>query len=323
MLTLYPPIDDVTCHEIVVGGGHVLYVEECGHPQGEAVLFLHGGPGSGCSTDSRRYFDPTHYRIVLVDQRGSGRSRPRGEVDGNDTHTLIRDLNSVRQRLSIERWMLFGGSWGATLAIRYAQIYPLAVSAIILRGTFLARPRDVDWFFGADGAARVFPEAYADFSQPLTNDECSNPIAAYHRRLHGADRNIALNWARSWSEWSRTVTEWTLPRRDGNADTDPDRLLTKTRIETHYAINGYFLVGTPLLDAISRLPLVPITIVHGRRDLVCPCAAAWTLHRAIPRSRLILLDNAGHLAGEPAMVDALVRETDRLRSSRSLSKPTA
>ena len=313
MRCLYPAIENVASYRIEVGGAHRLYVEECGNPDGRAVVFLHGGPGSGCNPDHRRYFDPDHYRIVLVDQRGSGRSTPPGEIHDNDTDALVRDLEVVRRQLGIDRWMLFGGSWGATLALCYAQVFPSAVSAIVLRGTFLARPRDLDWFFGDGGAARVFPEAYADFTAPVPVTERRDLVAAYHRRIHGSDSESVLAWSRHWLDWGGAVSCWTLPSTAPKTVPEAERQIAKARIETHYAINRYFVADRPLLDAVGRLPPVPVTLIHGRRDLVCPCAAAVSLHQAIPGSRLQLVEDAGHLAVEPGMIDALVGGTDRLR----------
>jgi len=310
---LYPRIAPSAIYLIDVGDGHLAHVEECGNPDGRVVLFIHGGPGSGCNAGHPRYFDPRHYRIVLVDQRGSGRSTPPGATRANTTDLLVRDLETIRRRLGIDRWLLFGGSWGATLALAYAQRHGGAVSGMILRGTFLARREDLAWFFGADGAARVFPDAYSELLRVVPSAERGDLIGAYHRRVHGDDAAVADESARAWSRWADRVATWTLPPSEEQVATDRHRLVAKVRIETHYAVNGYFLRDRPLLDGVSRLPDVPVTVVHGRRDLVCPVEAAWTLHRAIPGSRLILLSDAGHLAVEPAMIDALVGETDRLR----------
>lgn len=313
MNELYPPIEPTAMRWIDVENDHKIYLEECGNPAGESVLFIHGGPGSGCSTGHRRYFDPAHYRIVLVDQRGCGRSTPLGETAGNCTDWLVQDFEAVRQRLGIERWILFGGSWGATLALCYARAFPSAVSAMILRGTFLARSRDLDWFFGPFGAASVFPDAYERFTDGVPPEERCDLIAAYHRRVHGADAPTAGAWASAWAAWGDRVATWTLGSSGEPGTSDSNRLLAKVRIETHFAVNRYFLADRPLLGALDQLPDVPITIVQGRRDLVCPVDAAWALYRAIPGARLILLPDTGHLVGEPAMIDALVGETDRLR----------
>jgi proline iminopeptidase len=259
---------------------------------------------------------------VLFDQRGSGRSTPLGEIDANATDMLVQDLDTMRRHLGVERWMLFGGSWGAVLALRYAQAFPDAVSAMLLRGSFLGRPRDVDWFFGDNGAARIFPDAYSDFVGPVPVAERGDLVGAYHRRVHGTDPEVALVWAGHWRDWADRVATWTMPASATEVPPEPQRLLAKVRIETHYAAHRYFIADRPLLDAADRMPEVPISIVHGRRDLVCPCEAAWTLQRCIPGSRLMLLPDAGHLMSEPAMVDALVGETDRLKAvGRGLGSP--
>lgn len=314
MRQLYPPVAASAVYRIDVGDGHRIHVEECGNPTGIPVLFIHGGPGSGFNALHCRYFDPAHYRIVLVDQRGCGRSTPLGETPANSTEKLVRDLEVVRHRLGIARWILFGGSWGATLALCYAQRFPNAVSAMVLRGSFLARPRDLAWFFGGDGAARVLPDAYGDFVGLIPARERCDLVGAYHRRLHGTDEKIALAWAQAWAAWGDRVVTWTLPPSESKNKTDRKKLLAKVRIETHYAVNRYFLADRPLLEAVGGLPDIPIAIVHGRRDLICPFEAAWALHRAIPNSRLVPVAKAGHLAIEPAMINALVGEMDRLRA---------
>lgn len=313
MRQLYPPAAALATYRIDVGDGHRVHVEECGNPVGRPVLFLHGGPGSGFNALHCRYFDPAHYRIVLVDQRGCGRSTPLGETRANSTDNLVRDLEAVRQTLRIRRWILFGGSWGATLALCYAQAFPDAVSAMVLRGSFLARGKDLAWFFAKAGAARIFPDAYDEFLRPVPGAERQDLVGAYCRRVQAPDRDVALAWARAWGAWGDRVVTWNLPPSERKDEIDPERLLAKVRIETHYAFNRYFLADRPLLDGASRLPDVSIAIVHGRRDLICPFEAAWAMHRAIPGSRLVPVPEAGHLAVEPKMIDALVGEMDRLR----------
>lgn len=316
MKSLYPPLDAYAAHRMSVGEGREVYVEECGNPRGNPVIFLHGGPGSGCAPDHRRYFDPSCYRVILLDQRGSGRSTPSGDVQHNTTWTLIQDLETIRSRLGIARWLLFGGSWGATLALVYAQTHPGAASGMVLRGTFLARPVDLHWFFGGEGVARVLPEQWDAFCRPIPAAERGDPVRAYHRRVHGEDIALALNWARGWSTWTDGVVTWNLtptpPARE--VEEDSERRLAKVRIETHYALNRYFLAEHPILERIDALPGVPVSIVHGQRDLTCALEASWTLHRAVRGSRLLVVPDAGHIASEPAMIDALVGETDRLRS---------
>lgn len=335
----YPQIEPYGTRRLAVTPPHLLLIEECGNPAGVPVVVLHGGPGSGCRPLQRRLFDPGFYRIVLLDQRGCGRSEPRGSLLLNRTPDLIDDLEQIRCALGIDRWLLFGGSWGATLALLYAQAHPAAVSGLVLRGVFLARPRDLDWFFGADGVARVFPEDWQAFSRMVALEGSGDAagarlISAYHREIQGPDRVRAQACAQAWCAWEDRVATWTLsgdaaPSGDGAAQADcgergsgkadsgeaeaADRGLAKARIATHYAHHRYFITPNEVLRGATRLPEVPISIVHGRRDLVCPLEGAWALRRAIARSRLLVVPEAGHLDSEPGIIDALVGETDRMR----------
>ena len=318
--TLYPPIEPDSILLLDVGAEHCLYVEECGRPDGVPVVFLHGGPGSGCQEDHRRYFDPAYYRIVLYDQRGSGRSTPLGETAHNGTRELIADLELVRRALGLDRWLVFGGSWGATLALAYAETHASAVLGLVLRGVFLGRQRDLDWFFGPDGAARLLPDAWRDFHDAILPNFAraarSDLVRAYRRAVHGSDPELAARAALAWTAWADRVATWDRPSDQAETADEPaitPRVLAKAMIETHFAQCRYFLDEGELLANTSRLPPVPVSIVHGSRDLVCPVASAWELHRTVPGSRLTLVPEAGHLASEPAMIDALVGETDRLR----------
>jgi proline iminopeptidase len=314
MSSLYPPLEPFATHRLGVDGLHRLHVEECGSPRGLPVVFLHGGPGSGCRPDHRRYFDPRHYRILLLDQRGCGRSTPPGETRGNRTEDLVADLEAVRGALGVEAWLLFGGSWGATLALVYAAAHPRAVLGLVLRGVFLGRQRDLDWFCGPGGVCRLLPEAWEAFGGQIPEGERGDLVAAYHRRIHGTDPDAALAAARGWGAWADAVIAGgRSPGPPSGAADDPARLLAKARIEAHYARHRYFLADDQILSQAHRLPRVPVSVVHGRRDLVCAPEAAWALHRALAGSRLLWVPEAGHLASEPAMVDALVGETDRLR----------
>lgn len=317
MRDLYPPIEPFRTVRLDRDGGHAVYVEECGRPDGVPVLFLHGGPGSGCAPAHRRFFDPAHYRIVLVDQRGSGRSTPLGETAANSTSDLVGDLEAVRAALGVERWLVFGGSWGATLALAYALVHPERLLGLVLRGVFLGRDADLDWFFGADGAARLLPEDWRAFRALGGSDDWAGLIDSYHRLVHGRDTRAAHRAAWHWSAWGDRVVTWSQPAsvgpERGCSAKSAGRRLAKVRIETHYARNRYFLDRGPLLERVGALAGMPVTLIQGQRDLVCPPDAAWRLQRAIPGSRLQLLPDAGHLIWEPAMVDALVSETDRLR----------
>lgn len=314
MTPLYPPIEPYWTGHLRRDGGHAIYLEECGRPDGVPVIYLHGGPGSGCGPPHRRFFDPSRYRILLLDQRGAGRSTPLGECRANSTQDLVADLEAVRHSRGIDRWALFGGSWGATLALVYALTHPRAVSALLLRGVFLARDADLAWFFGAQGAARLFPEQWQSFRAAVQGGDWAALIDAYHERVHGSDPDAALAAADAWSRWGDLLVNW--PRPDpasaaGAFDCDR-RCLAKVRIETHYACNRYFLAGGRILSDARLLPDVPIVILQGQGDLVCPAEGACSLHRAVPGSRLRMLPDAGHLVWAPSMLEALVEETDRL-----------
>jgi proline iminopeptidase len=310
MKPLYPPIEPYASHRFRVGNGHEVYVEECGNPEGVAAVFLHGGPGSGCRSHHRSFFDPERYRAILVDQRGCGRSTPHGGLRSNTTRHLLGDLESIRTRLDVSRWLLFGGSWGAALALLYAQAYPERVSGLVLRGVFLARKRDVDWFV-RDGASRFHPEQWQRFIDALDPKERADPVRAIYRRVNGADELEQRRMAKEWWLWSTRVTL-------GHAFTQPDDAtlpagaLAQCRIELHYAAARYFIREGRILEDCPKISDIPATIVHGRQDLVCPPEGAWLLHRALPRSELTILPNAGHLAQGEEMTDALVRALDNM-----------
>lgn len=290
---------------------HALYVEEAGNPRGLPVVFLHGGPGSGSRPYHRQFFDPARYRIVVFDQRGAGRSAPAGCTEANDTQRLVADLEHIREHLGIERWLVFGGSWGATLGLVYAQAHPERVLGMILRGTFLASQRDLDWFF-KDGVRHIFPDAWEELVAPISLPERGDLITAYHRRVNSEHRTEQLAAARAWSQWTGCIVTYTLPGGGAGGAQDEDRLLQEARVELHYALNRYFLRPEQILGDAGRLPRVPVTIVHGRRDLTCTLEAAWRLHRALPHAQLVIVPQAGHLASEPAMIDALVTATDAM-----------
>ncbi len=317
MKTLYPPLDPYASHRIGVDATHTLYVEECGNPRGFPVVFLHGGPGSGCSPEHRRYFDPEGYRIILVDQRGAGRSEPLGETHANTTADLVADLERVRDQLGIDRWLLFGGSWGATLALVYALNHPQRILGLVLRGVFLARDADLEWFF--HGLKRLLPRDWSGLSSGLSEPpQAARLIAWYHDRLRAADRETALQAARRWSEWGGRVVHWhrsAAPEpvvAPDDAEFRESRLLAKVGIETHYAFHRYFIGENEILDRIGGFSGLPVAIVQGRFDLTCPMEGAWQLHRALAGSRLIEVAGAGHLIDEPPMISALVEETDRM-----------
>ena len=308
MRELYPEINASNSYRLKVDPVHTVYVEEAGNPRGIPVIFLHGGPGSGCNENHRRYFDPTKYRVVLFDQRGCNRSTPAGETRNNSTPDLLQDIERIREHLGIEQWLVFGGSWGATLGLLYAQSHPSRVLGMVLRGTFLARQKDLDWF-GRKGASMIFPDYWQDFTGIIPDPERGDLISAYYARVHGADREAREAAAMAWSKWAGRLVTYLLPGADYTPG-DVGKTVREVLIETHYAMHRYFIDENRILDNAALLPPVPIRIVHGRRDLTCTLDASWSLHRALPDSELVIVKEGGHLAGEPVMVDALVTATD-------------
>ncbi|MEQ8234618.1 MAG: prolyl aminopeptidase [Gammaproteobacteria bacterium] len=309
--TLYPARLPRVVETLEAGDGHRIHVEECGRPDGLPVVFLHGGPGSGCKPDHRQFFDPERYRVFLVDQRGAGRSQPWGGVEHNTTQALIADLELVRARHGVEQWVLFGGSWGAALALAYAEAHPERVCGLVLRGTFLARRRDVDWFFGG-GANRLLPREWAQFLSALETAPQDDLAGYLHAEIFSDDTARVERVARAWEAWSGAVVTYSFDRLEAAPAGPLDVAIAKTRIEMHYAYHGYFLDENQLLRDAARLPRVPAIVIHGARDITCPCESAWAIHQALPGSRLEVLRTAGHLSGEPPMVDALVRAADEL-----------
>jgi len=310
MKALFPPLEPHKKHDLSVDGLHKIHVHEYGNQQGIPVVFLHGGPGSGCKPDHARFFNPEDYRIILFDQRGSGLSTPTGELTDNNTEHLLADMEAIRKYLQIDQWMLFAGSWGATLALVYAETYPARVTGLILRGVFLARQKDLDWFFEGKGVARIFPQAWEAFSAWLPEVGQDDLLTAYYNCLQSDNAKLNTLAASAWSAWGDTVvTNGSIQQKTKDNEVASNGLLAKTRIEIHYARHHYFLSENYILGHISQLPDVPVSIVHGRHDLICPFEAAWTLHQAIPGSRLVAVDS-GHLASETAMAAALVNETE-------------
>ncbi len=310
---MYPEIRPYHTELLDVGEGHRLYLEQCGNPRDLPVLFLHGGPGAGCEPFHRRFFDPERYRIVLFDQRGAGRSTPHAGLEHNTTQALIRDIERIREHLFIDRWVVFGGSWGSTLALAYAQAVPEHVRGLILRGIFLCRDEDIQWFYQA-GASRVFPDYWQDYLDVIPVAERGDLLHAYHRRLTGADEAARLRAAEMWSLWEgRTAT---LRPNDAVANhfADPHFALALAHIECHYFVNHAFMRPNQLLEDAHRLAKIPGIIVHGRYDVVCPVDQAYALHRAWPQAWLEIIPDAGHSATEPGIAAALVRATDEMAS---------
>ncbi len=310
---LYPPGEPFDQRMIDVGDGHRIYMEQCGNPEGIPVVVLHGGPGGGCSPAMRRFFDPAEYRIVLFDQRGCGRSRPNASVEANTTWHLVADIERIRTLLGIERWIAFGGSWGATLALIYAQTHPDRVAHLILRGVFLLTRRELDWFYGG-GAARFFPELWARFLAPIPEDERDDPIAAYNKRLFSGDPVLENRCARAWTAWENALAAIEM-RGVGNGDSPADYARAFARLENHYFINGGFLERDgQILEQMDRIAHLPGSIVQGRYDMICPPEGAWTLKSVWPAAKLHLVPMAGHALSEPGISAELVRITNALRA---------
>ena len=313
MRELYPEIEAHDSGFLPVDGRHRIYYEPCGNPQGKPVVILHGGPGAGCSAKMRRFHDPSRYRIVLFDQRGSGRSTPHADLVDNTTWDLVADIEALREHLGITRWQVFGGSWGSTLALAYAQAHPSRVTELVLRGIFMLRRWELEWFY-QQGASRLFPDAWSHYLEAIPDVERGDLISAYHRRLTSSDEATRLAAARAWSVWEAS-TSLLIPDEafiDGHKDAH--FALSFARIESHYFVHGgFFDVEDQLLRDAHRLKGIPGVIVHGRYDVVCPIQSAWDLHRAWPDSKLVISPTSGHSAFEVENASALIEATDGFR----------
>ena len=311
--TLYPEIEPYKSGMLDVGDGHQLYWELCGNPSGKPVIFLHGGPGGGASPSHRCQFDPARYNILVFDQRGCGRSTPHASLEANTTWHLVEDIERLRIMVGVDKWMVFGGSWGSTLALAYATKHGAYVSELILRGIFTLRRSELLWFY-QKGADALFPDLWEGFVAPIPPDERHDLIAAYHRRLTGTDSAIQIECARAWSRWE-AATISLLPNPARVEEFGADRFATAfARIECHYFVNrGFFATDDYLLANAPRLNAIPGVIIQGRYDVVTPAETAWALHRAWPEASFEMIADAGHTATEPGIADALVRATDRFR----------
>jgi proline iminopeptidase len=311
--TLYPALEARRSGFLRVSELHELYWEESGNPDGKPVVFLHGGPGGGTDPRMRRFFDPKRYRIVLFDQRGCGRSRPHSSLVDNTTWHLVADIESLREHLGIDRWQVFGGSWGSTLALAYSQAHPSRVTELVLRGIFLVRPWEFRWFYeSADGTAALFPDLYEEYVRPIPPAERGQMMQAYYKRLTSEDPRVRAEAARAWSIWEG-ATSFLRMNPDYVSKFKEDAYAEAfARIECHYFVNGGFLrAPTQLLDDVPRIRHLPGTIVQGRYDVVCPMKSAWDLHRAWPEAELKIVGDAGHSAFEAGIAHELVSATDR------------
>ena len=306
---LFPPIDPFDQRMLDVGDGHRIYVEQVGRPDGIPVVVLHGGPGGGCSPAMRRYFDPDRYRVILFDQRGCGRSRPHASVEANTTWHLVADIERIREVMGVPSWIVFGGSWGATLALTYAQTHPDRAARLVLRGVFLATRRELQWFYGG-GAGLFWPELWARFEAMIPEAERGDLIGAYHRRLFGADLPTQTRFARAWAGWENALAS--AENRGAPGESPGEYARAFARLENHYFSNGAFLEEGQLLREAGRLHGIPGTIVQGRIDMICPPANAHALAKAWPDADLRIVHGAGHALSEPGISAELVAEMKRL-----------
>jgi len=312
----YPPIEPYRIGRLRVSELHELYFEECGNPEGKPVVFLHGGPGFGTEPNHRRFFDPERYRIVLFDQRGCGKSTPHASLVDNTTWHLVEDIERLRRHLGIERWQVFGGSWGSTLALAYAETHPQRVTELVLRGIFLIRKSEIDWFYQR-GASALYADAWEKYLEPIPEDERGDLLSAFHRRLTHDDPSVRMRAAKAWSTWEGS-TSCLLPNTSLIDKTAGDEFaIAFARIECHYFVHGAWVDGErDLLANVGKIRHIPAVIVQGRYDVVCPMESAWALHRAWPEAELKLVQEAGHSATEPGNLHELVTATDRFATGR-------
>ena len=311
--TLYPEIEPFATERLRVSPLHELYVEQSGNPSGKPVVFLHGGPGGGTDPKMRRFFDPSAYRIVLFDQRGCGRSTPHAELRDNTTWDLVSDMERIREHLAIDRWQVFGGSWGSTLALAYAQTHPSRVAELVLRGIFMLRRSELEWFYQG-GASALFPDAWEPYLAAIPEAERGDMMAAYYRRLTSDDPRERLAAAKAWSTWEASTSFLKVSRAYVDQAGLDEWATAFARIEAHYFVNrGFFTHDDQLLRNVATIRAIPGVIVQGRYDVVCPMTSAWDLHRAWPEAELIVVDDAGHSAFEPGITHHLIAATDRFR----------
>jgi proline iminopeptidase len=311
--SLFPPIEPFNRFRLQVSGGHDIYVEECGTKGAKPVVILHGGPGGGCSPGMRRFFDPEAYHIILFDQRGCGRSRPHASIERNTTWDLVEDIEAIRRSIGIDRWMVFGGSWGATLSLIYAETHPRRVSELILRGVFLMTQRELDWFYGG-GAAVFWPELWEEFERPIPENERADMITAYHRRLMGGDVVQQTECAKVWTRWEGATASLRSEGAGNRGYAAASYARAFARIECHYFKNrGFLAEDGQILRDIGRIRDIPGIIVQGRYDMICPPVSAYELHQAWPTSELVMVGDAGHALSEPGITAALVTATEKAR----------
>jgi proline iminopeptidase len=314
MKDLYPPIEPYDEGMLPVSPIHTIYYEQAGNPKGTPVVFLHGGPGGGTVPDYRRFFDPKAYRIVLFDQRGSGKSTPHASLEENTTWHLVKDIEKIREHLGIESWVVFGGSWGSTLALAYAEKHPERARALVLRGIFLCRPSEIRWFY-QEGASNIYADVWEQYVSVIPPEERGDMLAAYYRRLTSDDEATRVEAARAWSVWEGSTSKLYPDPDLIDHFGDPHFAIAFARIECHYFThNAFFETDNYLIENVERIRDIPTVIVQGRYDVVCPMTSAWDLHRAFPEADLQLIPDAGHSALEPGTRSALVEATDKFKN---------
>ncbi len=308
---LYPPVTPYNSGYFRVSPVHELYFEECGNPDGKPVVFLHGGPGAGINAAARRFFDPKVYRIILFDQRGAGKSRPHASTEDNTTWKLVEDIEALRSFFGVERWQVFGGSWGSTLALAYAQKHPERVTELVLRGIFLLRPAELEWFY-QQGASHVFPDHWENYLAPVPESERDDIMGSYARMLSSSNRDEMLAAARAWSLWEGVTSNLEMADAGVTQFAADEFALALARVEVHYFMNkGFFDYPEQLLDNIDLIRHIPTVIVQGRYDMVCPMLSAWDLHKAWPEAAFSIVPDAGHSSFESGIIHELVQATDR------------
>ncbi|HEX8117349.1 MAG TPA: prolyl aminopeptidase [Pyrinomonadaceae bacterium] len=313
MRTLYPPIEPYDSDLMPVSDGHTLYYEQAGNPDGVPVVFLHGGPGGGLVPEYRQFFDPAAYRVVLFDQRGSGRSTPHASLEANTTWHLVDDIEKLREELGFDSWHVFGGSWGSTLALAYAETHPERVRSLSLRGIFLCRPKEIRWFY-QEGASWIFPDVWGEYEKVIPEGERGDFVSAYYKRLTSDDEAVRLEAARAWSVWEGSTSKLLFDYASIEKFADPQFALAFARIECHYFMNNaFFPTENHLIENVGKIRHIPAVIVQGRYDVVCPIRSAWELHKAWPEADLRVVPDAGHSVTEPGIVHELVSATDRFK----------
>lgn len=308
---MYPSIEPYKHGYLDSGDGHQIYWELCGNPQGKPVVFLHGGPGAGCSPHHRQLFNPERYNILLFDQRGCGRSKPTASLENNTTQHLIADIERLRKEiLDTDKWLVFGGSWGSTLALAYAQTHPQQVTGLILRGIFTLRKKEINWFY-QEGASFVFPDKWENYLAPIPEDERDDLVSAYHRRLTGEDEEEMLRCAYAWANWEGATISLLETDNKALSFGDKNAVLSFARIENHYFVNAGFMEEGQLIHNADRLANIPTVIIQGRYDMCTPSQTAWDLHKVMPHAELHLIPDAGHAFNEPGILSALLAATDK------------